>query len=174
MAFNVKVGPRRTDAPAGNFQAVCVDFVDRGMQKNYFDKKNETLVHKVEICWELAVQNPWGGQPFFASKTYTLSLDERSNLHKDLSTWLGPLVPGDTWDETKFNALVGKNATLTLTPSPKGDFNNVTEVGPPAGAPTLQPSPTYRRQKWADANDAAENSLAVTTTTEITDNDIPF
>jgi len=60
-------------------------------------------LHKVRVTWELPLEtkvfNPEKGeQPFSISKEYTLSMHEKSNLRKDLSSWRGR---GFTDDEAK-------------------------------------------------------------------------
>jgi len=179
MGFCIKVGSRRTDAPAGKHHAVVVDFVDLGMSLNPYDKKGKELIHKVELRWECATMNPWTGQPFFASKAYKLSLDVAAALYKDVDGLEpGALQSGEEWTPARFNALVGRNCTLTIIESANGQFFNVSEVSPPdPAAPVLQPSANYRRQKWADSTTTTtttdNNDLAVTKP-DITDEDIPF
>lgn len=67
--------------------------VEIGTVTETFKGELKTL-HKVRITWELPLEtkvfNPEKGeQPFSVSKEYTLSMHEKSNLRKDLSSWLG-------------------------------------------------------------------------------------
>jgi len=77
-----------TPAPEGLHQAVCVDVIDLGMVDGQFGRKP-----KCRVVFELdkLAEN---GRPYVTSKTYTLSLHEKSTLHKDLRAWRGrPFSP---------------------------------------------------------------------------------
>ena len=79
--------------PAGSHIARCYSMVEIGTVTETFKGELKTL-HKVRITWELPLEtkvfNPEKGeQPFSVSKEYTLSMHEKSNLRKDLSSWRG-------------------------------------------------------------------------------------
>lgn len=44
--------------------------------------------HKVRLIWQTEVAMP-DGKPYLVDQRYTLSLDERSNLRRDLEAWRG-------------------------------------------------------------------------------------
>ena len=74
--------------PTGVQHAVCSAIHDLGMQPGYMGK----IQHKVAIVWELAElrkEGDFAGKRFIVCKTYTASLNDRSNLSKDLEGWLG-------------------------------------------------------------------------------------
>src|SRR5689334_21178594 len=73
-------------APEGTHQAVCVDVIDKGMQPNKF--KDGALQHKIDIAWQIDEARE-DGKRFVVYKRYTLSLNEKANLRKDLETWRG-------------------------------------------------------------------------------------
>jgi hypothetical protein len=109
MNLIVKVPRRKTDAPGGVWQAVCVEVCDLGMVVNPFDKKQQELIHKIEICWELDEINADSGQPYFCQKEYTFTLGERSTLRRDVESWLGrKLQAGEQFD---LETLVGQNCS---------------------------------------------------------------
>ncbi len=75
-----------TPAPEGMHQGVCVDVIDKGMLPNKF--KDGQLQHKIDIAWEIDELRE-DGKRFVVYKRYTLSLDDRSNLRRDLQAWRG-------------------------------------------------------------------------------------
>lgn len=88
--------------PSGSHIARCFSMVEIGTVEEPYKGEVKRL-HKVRITWELPLEvkvfNPEKGeQPFSISKEYTLSMHEKSNLRKDLSSWRGR---GFTDDEAK-------------------------------------------------------------------------
>ena len=79
--------------------------------------------HKVMLTWELpeelAVFNEdKGPEPYSVSKTYTLSMHEKSTLRKDLESWRGKgftELEAAKFDITK---LLGVPCLLTITRQP--------------------------------------------------------
>lgn len=76
-------GESFTPAPAGMHRAICADVVDLGMVQGQFGTK-----HKVRVIWQTEMPMP-DGKPYLVDQLYTLSLDERSNLRRDLEAWRG-------------------------------------------------------------------------------------
>jgi hypothetical protein len=70
-------------APEGLHPAACVDVIDRGQQQTPWGEK-----HQIALVWELAILMD-DGRPFTVRKSYTASLHEKSNLHRDLKAWRG-------------------------------------------------------------------------------------
>jgi len=70
-------------APVGIHRAICCDVVDLGMITSQFGTK-----HKVRLIWQTEATMP-DGKPYLVDQRYTLSLDERSNLRRDLEAWRG-------------------------------------------------------------------------------------
>jgi hypothetical protein len=96
--------------PEGLHKAVCVDVVDLGDLDTKFGSK-----HKLSVIFELEeLDNE--GKRFLVGKRYTWSLNEKSNLRKDLERWLGKkfkseeLMAGFDLEE-----LLGLNATLFIS-----------------------------------------------------------
>jgi len=74
--------------PIGLQNAVCCGVVDMGMVPGFQGE----LTHKVALVFELEERRKEGdfaGRRFVVANTYTLSLNEKSNLSKDLSSWSG-------------------------------------------------------------------------------------
>ncbi len=84
--------------PQGVHMARCYSLVDLGTQlvrSQHGDKE----LHKIRIAWELFGEDDNGApleierdgkvMPMTISKSYTLSLNEKANLRKDLESWRG-------------------------------------------------------------------------------------
>lgn len=94
MAINAtNNGTTRELIPAGNYIARCYQMIEIGHVSENIMGVQKTL-QKVRIGWELPdekkVFDPAKGeQPLVISKEYTLSMNEKSNLRKDLKSWRG-------------------------------------------------------------------------------------
>lgn len=93
IADNKNQGPSYPPVDAGTHHAVCYSIVDIGTQYN---PKFDSSARKVVITWELPgvrmdieKDGDTKNLPRVISKTYTLSLHEKSNLIKDLTSWRG-------------------------------------------------------------------------------------
>lgn len=67
--------------------------------------------------------NEYHGKPYVVSKRYTASLNEKSNLSKDLAGWVGIVQSG-----FDIETLIGKSCLVTVTHSEDGKYVNVTGV----------------------------------------------
>lgn len=78
--------------PQGNHIAVCYGVIDLGVQEVNFNGE-VSYKRKVRVSWELPneliSEGDFAGQPFSISKNYTLSLNSKSILFKDLVSWRG-------------------------------------------------------------------------------------
>ena len=78
--------------PQGNHIAVCYSLIDLGVQEVNFNGET-SYKRKVRVSWELPneiiSEGDYAGQPFSISKNYTLSLNSKSILFKDLVSWRG-------------------------------------------------------------------------------------
>ena len=77
----------------GTYMARCYSMVELGHIDTEFNGEKKKA-HKVMLTWELpeemAVFNEdKGPEPYSVSKTYTLSMHEKSTLRKDLESWRG-------------------------------------------------------------------------------------
>jgi hypothetical protein len=105
--------------PAGTHVARCIGVIDLGTQ---YSEKFGNSSRKVLVKWELPNELMDDGKPVGTSKKYTLSLNEKANLKKDLESWLGR---GITEDEQKegfaLGALLGKTCFLSIVHAQSGD-----------------------------------------------------
>ena len=98
-------------APDGLQDAVLVDVVDLGILSTKFGDK-----HKLSLVFELEEQDS-EGKHYVLIKRYTRSLNEKSNLRKDLERWRGSKFTKDELEngvnmEAEF---IGLNATLFIS-----------------------------------------------------------
>lgn len=113
--------------PAGVYLARCYKMIDIGTQTVTSKAFGSKDIRQVILSWEL-LQDDDGekvtmedGRPFSISKTYTLSMNSKANLRKDLDSWRG--VPfkdaeADGFDITK---LLDKFCKLQVVHNVSGD-----------------------------------------------------
>ncbi len=95
--------------PLGMQQACCAFVEDVGLQPNM----NGDPVQKCIILWELA-EKMTDNRPFMISKNYTISLNEKANLRKDLESWRGRPFTAEELDGFDLEKLKGINCLLNI------------------------------------------------------------
>lgn len=114
-------------APAGNHLAICFQMVDLGEQYN---AKYDSWQHKVQIGWELPNELMADGRPFMVSSRYTMSLNEKAILRRDLESWRGR--PFTAEEEAGFDLknVVGKPCMVNVVHNPVGErtYANIKSV----------------------------------------------
>lgn len=100
-----------TPAPAGTHQAVCCDVVDLGFIESSFTPGKQQ--HKIAVVWQIS-EDMENGKPFLVQQRYTLSLDEKANLRRDLESWRGkPFSEAELMGFDVEN-LLGANCLLSI------------------------------------------------------------
>ena len=77
--------------PAGNHVAVCYEMIHIGTINKVILGDTKTL-NEVRLTWEITEElREFDGvqKPMVVSKDYTLSMNEKANLRKDLNSWRG-------------------------------------------------------------------------------------
>lgn len=145
----------------GNHHAVCYSVVDLGTQRNeYFDKE----MRQVAVTWEipsLRIEIEREGQrldlPRAITKTYTISLHEKSNLFKDLVSWRGKVFTPEELEGFDLRKIIKVNCLLQIVHNTKGDktYANVASVTSlPKGMEVLMPeNPTVTYDMTEDGYD---------------------
>ncbi len=156
--MKIPVSDKKFDpAPEGLFQAVCVDFIDRGMLP---DKFSGDMKHKADIVFELEEKNPATGKPFRTMKRFNLTLAERSNLRKFLEAWRGKRFTDEALKEFDTDSLLGVNCQLQITHNVDGEGrvrDSISAIIPVRGDMVLlRPSPDYIRHQDRDGNTQPE------------------
>lgn len=82
-------GSERIVIPAGTHVARCYGIIDLGTQ---YSERFGNWSRKVQFQFELPNELMDDGRPLAISKKYTLSLNEKANLRKDLESWLGRTI----------------------------------------------------------------------------------
>lgn len=126
-----KTGTDFQPCPAGVHQAVCVDVVDMGVIKSVFNGK-EKAQHKIRIVWQVEELREEDHTPFLTQKRYTLSLDDRATLRKDLESWRGRAFTEQELEGFDLEVLIGVNGLLAVQHTNKAGtvYADVTAVMP--------------------------------------------
>lgn len=99
---------------AGVYIATCSQLIDLGVQFNEkFGKKQQ----KVQIVWQIAGETVEIGDdvyPRTLSKEYSLSLNEKSNLTKDLEAWRGQKFSEEELQGFDLINILGKSCQMSV------------------------------------------------------------
>lgn len=126
-----KGGSNFPPMPAGLKLAICYGVYDLG---HHFDEKWGKTSHKCVIIWEVPGERidikdkETGAErnlPRAISINYTLSLNEKANLRKDLESWRGC---GFTADELKgfdIKSILGRACQLQIVHKPSTDGTKI-------------------------------------------------
>lgn len=76
-------------APEGNHIARCYMVCDLGEHEQTYLGESKGMKRKVRLAFELCNETMSDGRPFSVAKKYTLSLNEKAALRKDLESWRG-------------------------------------------------------------------------------------
>ena len=125
----------REPVPTGVFPARCYKLMHFG---TVYDKRLDKMINKLRIDWELPTEmkvfdEAKGPQPLSISKDYTASFNEKSNLYKDLSSWLGDL---SKYDEFELDQILGNECMVNIQHKVSGAGNTYAYVA------SITPMPT--------------------------------
>lgn len=136
--------------PVGMHQAVCAMVCDIGTHKGEYQGK-QTMRHQAVVIWELDEKKTIGqfaGERFQASKFYTLSLDEKANLRKDLQSWRGKPFTPEELKGFDIERLKGANCFLNIIHvDGKAKIGAITPLA--KGMPLISPTLT-KEPEWVD------------------------
>ena len=109
--------------PAGSFVARLYRIIDIGTQTTEWMGKRK-MQRKIIAMFELHGEDNDGnalqtaeGKPLIVSKRYTLSLDEKATLRKDLEAWRGKAFTQAELDGFNLEVLLGKYCMVSITHS---------------------------------------------------------
>ena len=109
--------------PAGSFMARLYRIIDIGTQTTEWMGKKK-MQRKIIAMFELHGEDNDGqplqtveGKPLIVSKRYTLSLDEKATLRKDLEAWRGKAFTQEELDGFNLEVLLGKCCMVSITHS---------------------------------------------------------
>ena len=135
-------------APEGSHPAVCVDFVDLGLQKVEW-KGVVKMREKCRIVFEIdALMSD--GRRFIVSSTFTSSLDTKGRLLPFLTSWRGKKFTAQELQGFDSESLIHVPALVQLVhnETANGTFANIDSIMyPPKGTKRLEPAGDYIRIK---------------------------
>jgi hypothetical protein len=118
--------------PPGPHVARCFAFIDLGTQKVVWQGKTNSR-RKVRISWEVPSEQMSDGRPMTISKTYTATLDEKSNLSIDLESWRNKKFTDAERDGWEAENLLGKTCQINVSHEPGKNgkvYANITAIMP--------------------------------------------
>lgn len=118
--------------PAGTHIAICFRIVDIGTQPDtgYGEK------HKLVINWELPherIQIEGKDLPMSVSKIYSVSLNKKASLRKDLVAWRGREFTAKELEGFELKNVLGKACQVTIVHNEEGRAKVDSVVGLPKG-----------------------------------------
>lgn len=117
MAINAKRGATREPVPAGTYPARLYKIMHLG---TIFNDYNQKMVNTIRFDWELPTETKVfdpdkGPQPLSISKEYTLSMNEKANLCKDIVSWEGSNFQTDEEAESyDITDLIGRDCMINV------------------------------------------------------------
>lgn len=141
--------------PPGVYVARCFSLVDMGTQitDGQYGAKEQ---HKIRIAFEIFGEDDAGNaltidvdgkeMPLTISKTYTLSLHEKSGLRKDLAAWRGRDFTDEEAKAFDVSKLVNAYCMLNITTSENNGktYTNIAGITPlPQALRSAKPEPVH-------------------------------
>jgi len=177
MALVAKeTGGNFVPAPAGVHQAVCVDVIDLGMVESAFYKKTS---HKCYIVWEIDEEMP-DGKRFTVRRRYTVSLNSKAAMRKDLESWRGRAFTDEELRGFDVENVLGANCNVSVVQEKRDGetYANVTAITQlHKSQQKIQPSGKYVRMKDRPADSNGKGTGAGTDEYgeyQPSDDDVPF
>jgi hypothetical protein len=147
MKFPAKATTDFQICPAGNHVAICNAMVDLGLQAGsvkYPDPKHQVYI-RFELPDERISYTKDGAEiegPMSIGRTFTASMNEKSNLRKFVESWRGAAFTDSQAEDFDFKKLLGQRCLLNVTHTVKGEktYANITAATPlPKSMPSTQP-----------------------------------
>lgn len=115
-------------APAGTHLARLYRIIDLGTQMREFEGK-VTMNQKAKFFFELHGEDADGkplltsdGKPLIQSKEYTVSLNEKANLRRDLEAWRGKAFSEEELKGFDLKNILGHFCMVNISHREKGDL----------------------------------------------------
>ena len=111
-------------APVGVYRAVCTRLLNMGIQEtNYGDK------HQIHLAFEID-ENMADDRPFLMMQNYTVSLNQKARLRKDLEAWRGRAFTGEELQGFDLKTVLGKPLQISVVHSEDGKYANIGAMMP--------------------------------------------
>lgn len=142
--------------PAGAYVARCFSLIDLGTQLTT-GQFGEKLQHKLRIGFEILDNDEAGNpltidvdgkeMPMTISKSYTVSLHEKSSLRRDLTAWRGRDFTDEEAAAFDVSKLIGAYAMVNVTTSESNGktYSNIAGLTPlPGVLKNNKPAPVHK------------------------------
>jgi hypothetical protein len=161
--------------PAGAHLAVCVDVVDLGDVKTKYRDAPEKTQHKIRVVWQVNERTE-DGKPFIVRRMYTLSLDDRASLRKDLESWRGRPFTEDELKGFDVESVLGAGCMLSVVHEVNNGktYDNVNAVMRLPKGMSVPVIEGYVRVKDRPTEGGAPPENAPGDAFEPSDEDVPF
>ena len=136
-------------APTGMHNATCYRLVDVGTHNETFEGETKKR-HSIFIYWELNDAKMEDGQPFSIMRQYTLSLNEKSALYKDLCAWRKKQFTPEELQGFDLTKILGLTCDLDIGETKNGNSKVVNVYAPDGGA---KRQPTVNEQVAFDIDE---------------------
>lgn len=162
-------GEQRELIPAGMYQGRAYQMLEIGTNVETINGDTKRLC-KVRIGWELPEETrvfdeAKGAEPIVISKEYTLSMNEKANLRKDLESWRGKKWTDAEANDFDITKLIGAPCLLNITHKPsKKDpskvYEEISSITPLMKGQACPPAVNAPQiLSYDDFNEALFNSL---------------
>lgn len=141
--------------PVGSHVARCYLLVDMGEQLSD-GKYGQTVQHKIRLGWEVFGEDETGApltveydgvqRQMTIGKTYTLSLNEKAGLRKDLTSWRGRDFSPEELVGFDITNILNVYCMLNITTSEKDGktYTNISAITPlPSALKNSKPAPDH-------------------------------
>ena len=139
--------------PEGLHAATCCDVVDLGMMDSTFGGTK----HKCRIVWLTDMEDEETKKCFSVSRMYTVSLNEKASLRRDLESWRGRKFTAEELKGFDLERLIGVPAQVNVVHNERdgktyGNVQTVVPLGKGMEKPDIS---AYVRWEDRDPKDAA-------------------
>jgi len=111
-------------APVGVYRAVCTRLLNMGMQETNYGEK-----HQIHLAFEID-ENMAEGRPFLMMQNYTVSLNPKARLRKDLEAWRGRAFTAEELGGFDLKTVLGKPLQISVVHSEDGKYANIGSMMP--------------------------------------------
>lgn len=129
MAINAPRGTTREPVPAGTYPARLYKIIHYGTIPNTYMGEHK-MTNIIRFDFELPTETrvfdeEKGEQPLSISKEYTLSMNEKANLCKDLESWRGKKFTDEEAVNFDISSVMGKECMINVAHKTSNSTGNV-------------------------------------------------
>jgi len=154
MKLSEKTGGNFTPADEGTFRAVCVDVTPPEVKQTKFGPKEQ-----FRCVFEIEAEREGGGRQCVWSRSFTVSLNEKSSFRKFIRQWRGRDLSAAEKAEFDTESLIGLPAMLVVVHEESEDgtvYANIAACTPHKNGEALEPSGDFVRKKDKEAKSSNE------------------